>query len=62
MMSEVRKKELLAILLWMGVLLFLLMMDDHYPFFANARSFIVPFCWIGSWITKYYLKRKILNR
>ncbi|MER2225942.1 MAG: hypothetical protein ABS916_02710 [Carnobacterium sp.] len=57
MISEVRKKEWLALLLWMGVLLFLLMIDDHYPLFTNARVFIVPFCWVGSWTTKYYLKR-----
>lgn len=40
-----------------GCTAFLLMIDDHYPLFTNARLLIVPFCWVGSWTTKYYLKR-----
>lgn len=58
MTSRTRKMEWIATFCWMGILLVLQILSDHYTFFNNAQLFIFPFCWIGSWVTRLYIKRK----
>lgn len=57
MSNQLRKKEWLALLIWMGMLFFALMISEQYQNFNQVRVLLILFCWIGSWSIKYYKRR-----
>lgn len=54
---SIRKKEWIAVLFWMVVLLVLDVLSKRYSIFNPIQPFVFPICLIGSWGTRFYLKK-----